>query len=144
MKKHSQVLDLRDSPWVTNHSLMAICKIEELRELDLRGCFRMGECFAYTALACRFGFRYFPKKKIRETVHSVEPSTPSTRKVEKLDLRDTSVGDQEAACFSRLPELRQLVSVSQSLCIQSFGSLSALLLAEMFDIGLRLAIPPPP
>ena len=57
MNKHCQVLDLRDSPWVTNHSLMAICKIEELRELDLRGCFRMGECFAYTALACRFGFR---------------------------------------------------------------------------------------
>jgi len=81
-----KVLDLRDSPWVTNHSLMAICKIEELREVDLRGCFRMGECFAYTALACRFGFR----------------------KVEKLDLRDTTVGDQEAACFSRLPELRQL------------------------------------
>ena len=51
------MLDLRESPWVTNHSLMAICKLEELREVDLRGCFRIGECFAYTALACRFGFR---------------------------------------------------------------------------------------
>ena len=68
LNKTFQVLDLMDSPWVTNHSLMAICKIEELRELDLRGCFRMGECFAYTALACRFGFRYFKSKFAKDVI----------------------------------------------------------------------------
>ena len=39
--------------WVKNHCLMALCKLEHLRELSLRGCHRVGECFAYTALATR-------------------------------------------------------------------------------------------
>ena len=47
----------------------------------------MGECFVYTALATRFGFR----------------------RVTSMDLRDTSVGDSEVPCFGRLPEIRQLL-----------------------------------
>ncbi len=81
-----EVLDLSESAWVTNHSVMAFCKCENLKELNLRGCFKIGECFAYTALACRFGFKL----------------------VEKIDLRDTCVGDSELACFGRLPEVSHL------------------------------------
>jgi hypothetical protein len=50
-------LDLSNSPWLPNHSLMAICKCEKLSKVSFRGCYRMGECFAYTAMATRFGFR---------------------------------------------------------------------------------------
>ena len=49
-------LNLNGCGWVKNHCLMAICKAENLEELSVVGCFRIGECFAYTALATRFGF----------------------------------------------------------------------------------------
>lgn len=81
-----RVLDLAGCGWVSNHSLMAICKCEQLEELNLRGCFRIGVCFVYTALACRFGF-----KRLR-----------------KLDLRDTSIGNSEVPAFGRLPEITHL------------------------------------
>lgn len=80
-------LDLSYSGWVPNHSLMAICKCPNLEELRLRGCFRMGECFAYTALACRFGFD----------------------KVTLFDFRDTEVGDIHTACFFGRPMVKTML-----------------------------------
>lgn len=80
------LLDLSHCGWVTNHSVMAICKCIELREIIFKDCFKIGECFAYTALACRFGFQT----------------------VQKIDLRDTSIGDSEVSCFGRLPEVTHL------------------------------------
>ena len=51
---HLTSLDISWNPsWVTNHSLGSICKCPELKLLNLRGCLRMGELFAYTALATR-------------------------------------------------------------------------------------------
>ena len=82
-----RILDISWNPqWVTNHSLGSLCKCESLTKLNLRGCKRMGELFAYTALAVRFGFR----------------------KLETLDLRDTSVGNSEVPCFGSLPVLTHL------------------------------------
>lgn len=83
---HLRILDLQGSGWLSNHSLMAICKCEELKELNLRKCFRIGECFVYSALACRFGFR----------------------QLEKIDLRDTGIGSSDVACFARIPLLKTL------------------------------------
>ena len=54
----------------------SVCKCTELRTLNLRGCSRIGELFAYSALATRFGFR----------------------NLEKLDARDTSAGNSEVSC----------------------------------------------
>ena len=66
---------------------MAICKIETLKVLSLRGCHNVGACFAYCALATRFGFN----------------------KIEKFDLRDTEIGDAELVCFGRKPTLKELL-----------------------------------
>jgi len=77
-------LDLSGCGWVSNHSLMSICKCDNLQRLDLKGCRRMGECFVYTALATRFGFRA----------------------LQWVDLRDTKMSDSEVPCFGRLPEIR--------------------------------------
>ena len=81
-----QSLDLTNSGWLSNHSLQAICKCDLLQRLILKGCRRLGECFAYTALATRFGFK----------------------NISWLDLRDTSIGDNEVPCFSRLPKITHL------------------------------------
>ncbi|XP_040577032.1 uncharacterized protein [Lepeophtheirus salmonis] len=78
-----KVLDLACSTWVPNHSLLAICKLENLEELSLNGCYRIGECFVYTALATRFGFR----------------------NLRIIDLRGTFVGNPEMQCFGRLPQI---------------------------------------
>ena len=72
-----ETLNLQNCGWVKNHCLMAICKLENLKTLNLRGCFRIGECFAYTALALKFGFN----------------------SIEKFDLRDTDMSDMSLACF---------------------------------------------
>jgi len=72
-------LCLEDCGWVKNHCLMAICKLENLKILNLKGCFKIGECFAYTALATRFGFN----------------------QVLSFDLRETCITDTELACFGR-------------------------------------------
>lgn len=72
-----EILNLERCRWVKNHCLMAICKLENLKSLNIRGCFRIGECFAYTALALRFGFKA----------------------IEKFDLRDTDMADMGLACF---------------------------------------------
>ena len=72
-----ETLNLQNCGWVKNHCLMAICKLENLKILNLRGCFRIGECFAYTALALKFGFN----------------------SIEKFDLRDTDMSDMSLACF---------------------------------------------
>lgn len=72
-----EVLNLEGCCWVKNHCLMAICKLDKLRILNLRGCFRIGECFAYTALALKFGFN----------------------SIEKFDLRDTDMSDMGLSCF---------------------------------------------
>ena len=66
---------------------MAICKLEKLKILNLKGCFNIGDCFAYTALATRFGFE----------------------KIEKFDLRDTNVSDMDIACFGRKSTLKELL-----------------------------------
>ena len=80
-------LDLSFNPtWLTNHSIQSACKLENLEEVSYRGCKRIGEGFAYTALATRFGFR----------------------KVKKIDLRDTSAGNAEVSCFSSLPSVTHL------------------------------------
>ena len=80
-------LDLTNCGWVTDYFLMAICKIETLKVLSLRGCHNVGNCFAYCALATRFGFN----------------------KIEKFDLRDTEIGDAELVCFGRKPTLKELL-----------------------------------
>jgi len=80
-------LDLTRCGWVKNHCLMALCKLDKLRILKLRGCHRIGECFAYTALATRFGFN----------------------SVEVFDLRDTNIGDTEVQCFGRKEAVLQLL-----------------------------------
>merc|ERR1711953_1344455 len=74
-----ETLNLQNCGWVKNHCLMAICKLENLKTLNLRGCFRIGECFAYTALALKFGFN----------------------SIEKFDLRDTDMSDMGLACFRK-------------------------------------------
>merc|ERR1712218_697649 len=60
-------LNLQNCGWVKNHCLMALCKLEHLKTLNLRGCFRIGECFAYTALALKFGFNNIQKFDLRGT-----------------------------------------------------------------------------
>lgn len=84
---HLEHLDLTRCGWVKNHCLMALCKLEKLRILKLRGCHRIGECFAYTALATRFGFN----------------------NVEVFDLRDTNIGDTEVQCFGRKEAVLELL-----------------------------------
>ena len=81
-----RVLDLRHNLWFGNHSIMAMCKIQELEELNLRGCVRMGECFAYTALATRFGFL----------------------ELKRVDLRDTFTSNADVPCWGRLSKLTHL------------------------------------
>ena len=81
-----EYLDLTNSRWLAHHSLQAISKCSRLQELILNGCRRIGECFVYTALATKFGFR----------------------KVSRLDLRNTCVGDSEVPCFGRLPCITEL------------------------------------
>jgi len=80
-------LDLTNCGWVTDYFLMAICKIETLKVLSLKGCHNVGVCFAYCALATRFGFN----------------------KIEKFDLRDTDIKDTELVCFGRKPSLKELL-----------------------------------
>jgi len=80
-------LCLEGCGWVRNHCLMAMCKLENLKVLNLRGCFKIGECFAYTALATRFGFNH----------------------VVSFDLRDTCITDTELACFGRKGNLKELL-----------------------------------
>ena len=77
-------LDLSYNNWLTNHSIQSLCKCSELSEVNFRGCMRIGEVLAYTAVATRFGFR----------------------NVTKIDLRDTSIGDHELSCFGNLPKVR--------------------------------------
>ena len=74
--------------WLSSHSLMAIAKLPLLEELDLRGCRRMGDVFAYTALATRWGFQ----------------------KLERLDMRDTNITDTEWQCFGRLPSIKKFLA----------------------------------
>ena len=76
-------LDLSYSNWLTNHSIQSLCKCTELKEVNFRGCTRIGEVLAYTALATRYGFI----------------------NVCKIDLRDTSIGDHELSCFGKLPKV---------------------------------------
>jgi len=80
-------LNLLKCGWVKNHCLMAICKLENLQYLNLRHCFKIGECFAYTALATRFGFG----------------------NLEFLDLRDTEIGDSELSCFGSKENIKELL-----------------------------------
>ena len=81
-----EFLDLSNCRWLSHHSLQAISKCQNLENLILNGCRRIGECFVYTALATRFGFR----------------------KVVHLDLRNTNIGDSEVPCFGRLPNITDL------------------------------------
>ena len=81
-----EFLDLTNCRWLAHHSLQAISKCQKLEELILFGCRRIGECFVYTALATRFGFR----------------------NVSHLDLRNTNIGDSEVTCFGRLPKITNL------------------------------------
>jgi len=85
--KNLETLCLAGCGWVKNHCLMAICKIDTLVHLDLNGCFRIGECFAYTALATRFGFN----------------------SVRWLDLRGTNITDSELPCFGRKKNLKEML-----------------------------------
>ena len=76
-------LDLSYNNWLTNHSLYSLCKFKELKEISFRGCMRIGDTACYTMIATNFGFKA----------------------VQKLDLRDTSVGDHELSCFTKLPKV---------------------------------------
>ncbi|GLH12780.1 Protein of unknown function, partial [Gryllus bimaculatus] len=57
-----EVLILDDCQWLTAHSLMAISKCPNLRELSLKSCRNLGECLVYTSLAARFGFKSLKHK----------------------------------------------------------------------------------
>ena len=81
-----QILDLENGNWLSNHSLQSISKSQSLREINFQGCRQLGECFVYSALSTRFGFR----------------------NVKTIDLRDTHVGDSELPCFGRLPNITHL------------------------------------
>ena len=81
-------MDLSNCGWLSNHSLMSIAKLPELTELSLCGCFRMGDVFAYTALATKCGFK----------------------KLEDLDMRGTNIGDTEWSCFGRLPRIKRFLA----------------------------------
>jgi len=85
--KHLESLDLSGCGWVKSHCLMAICKLEYLKILNLKGCFKIGNCFAYTALAARFGFN----------------------QLRCFDLRGTNVSDSELGCFGRKENLKELL-----------------------------------
>ena len=39
-----ETLDLEKCGWVSNHNLMAICKLEKLKILILKGCVSIGDC----------------------------------------------------------------------------------------------------
>lgn len=80
-------IDLSYSGWVPHHSLLSFCKCPGLTELRLRGCFRMGECFAYTAIACKYGFE----------------------KVTLFDFRDTEFTDQDTVCFFGRPMVKTML-----------------------------------
>ena len=58
-------------------NVYSIILATNLKILNIRGCFQIGECFAYTALALKFGFK----------------------SIEKFDLRDTDMADMGLACF---------------------------------------------
>ena len=77
-------LDLSYNNWLTNHSLYSLCKFKKLKEISFRGCMRIGDTACYTMIATNFGFK----------------------NVQKLDLRDTSVGDHELSCFTKLPKVK--------------------------------------
>ena len=81
-----QFLDLENGNWLSNHSLQSISKSQSLHEVNFRGCRQLGECFVYSALSTRLGFR----------------------NVSTIDLRDTHVGDSEVPCFGRLPNITHL------------------------------------
>ena len=81
-----EVLDLQNSNWLSNHSLQSISKIQSVREVNFKGCRSIGECFVYTALSTKMGFR----------------------NVKTIDLRDTHIGDSEVPCFGRLPNITHL------------------------------------
>lgn len=100
---HLEELNLTNCGWVTNHSLLSLCKCEKLRVVNLRGCFKIGETFAYTALATRFGFR----------------------NVEIMDLRDTCIGNSEVSCFGRLPKMRRIMFGRSSVHSDPSGAAAA-------------------
>ncbi|GLH12782.1 Protein of unknown function [Gryllus bimaculatus] len=81
-----EVLILDDCQWLTAHSLMAISKCPNLRELSLKSCRNLGECLVYTSLAARFGFK----------------------SLKILDVRETSLADNEISCFRKIDSLTHL------------------------------------
>ena len=62
-----EILDLSGCGWVSNHSLMGICKLEHLKELNLKGCSKIGEFYGATALTLRFGFKCIEKIDLVDT-----------------------------------------------------------------------------
>ena len=97
-----QILDLENGNWLSNHSLQSISKSQSLREVNFQGCRQLGECFVYSALSTRFGFR----------------------NVKTIDLRDTHVGDSELPCFGRLPNITHLYLGKYVQLIHRISSLS--------------------
>ncbi|XP_051165772.1 uncharacterized protein LOC127284405 [Leptopilina boulardi] len=83
---HLTSLILSNCKWFAPHSLMVISKLPKLKELRLDSCHRIGECFAYTSLAARYGFKA----------------------LQILDLRNTMIGDSEIACFNCTETLTHL------------------------------------
>ncbi|XP_043483961.1 uncharacterized protein LOC122512282 [Leptopilina heterotoma] len=83
---HLTSLILSNCEWFAPHSLMVISKLPKLKELRLDSCYSLGECFAYTSLAARYGFKA----------------------LEILDLRNTVIGDSEIACFNCTETLTHL------------------------------------
>lgn len=83
---HLTSLILSNCKWFAPHSLMVISKLPKLKELRLDSCYCLGECFAYTSLAARYGFKA----------------------LEILDLRNTVIGDSEIACFNCTETLTHL------------------------------------
>ncbi|KAI5730369.1 hypothetical protein M8J76_012894 [Diaphorina citri] len=81
-----EVLDLSWCSWFTPHSLIALSKSKNLKELYLQGCRKIKNCVPYTSLSVRFGFKA----------------------LKLLDLRFTYISDSEVTIIYDLPCLTHL------------------------------------
>ncbi|XP_058798240.1 uncharacterized protein LOC131668243 isoform X2 [Phymastichus coffea] len=79
-------LVLSNCLWVTNHSLMAISKIPNLKEVRMNSCHGLGEDIAYASIATKVGLK----------------------KLQILDVRDTFIGDSVVSSFSHISTLTEM------------------------------------
>lgn len=83
---HLEELRLEYCNFFAPNDLMPLSKVNRLKILSLRGCKKFRNCVPYISLSCRFGFK----------------------KLEVLDLRETSISDSEVQCLNALKTLKEL------------------------------------